>query len=85
MDNRLPDELYNETCSVLFNCHRIIRFTNSSDDVWPPIKYRAYIDRNVMSLMKWKNKDENIAEISRQMQPILENWIGGDIPLNYSV
>jgi len=33
---------------------------------------------------EWKDEEANMAEIERQMKPILEDWIGGNIPLNFS-
>jgi hypothetical protein len=34
--------------------------------------------------MPWKDEETNVEEIENQMKPILEEWIGGKIPLNFS-
>jgi hypothetical protein len=34
--------------------------------------------------MPWKDEEANVEEIENQMKPILEEWIGGKIPLNFS-
>ena len=35
--------------------------------------------------MKWKNDTEAMEKVDSVMRPILETWIGGQIPLNFSI
>jgi hypothetical protein len=34
--------------------------------------------------MEWKDKDEADKQIDLHLKPILESWIGGRIPLNFT-
>ena len=36
------------------------------------------------SVMQWKDKDEASEVIDRHLRPVLEKWIGGNIPLKFS-
>ena len=47
LENRQVDKFYTETCNILFNCDKIIKFNVLEGHQLKPIKYLGYIKRNI--------------------------------------